>query len=122
MQLDPLLIKQVLNNLINNSAVAYGDQSGVIKISGQIEPDNFVLSITDSAGGISPENREKIFTPFFSTRADGTGLGLPLVKKIIEIHNGMIRVEPNGTDGTTFIISLPLGIKSESASAIKIQN
>ena len=121
-QLDPLLIKQVLNNLINNSAVAYGDQSGEINISGKFESEHFILSITDSAGGIAPDIREKIFTPFFSTRADGTGLGLPLVKKIIEIHNGLIRVEPNGADGTTFVISLPLGFKSESVPAIKIQN
>jgi two-component system sensor histidine kinase PilS (NtrC family) len=65
------------------------------------------ISISDSGSGISSQEKEKIFEPFFTTKETGTGLGLSIVHKIIENHNGMIKVESKAGKGSTFIIFLP---------------
>jgi two-component system sensor histidine kinase PilS (NtrC family) len=65
------------------------------------------ISISDSGIGIAPEEREKIFEPFFTTKESGTGLGLSIVHKIIENHNGVIKVESEVGKGSTFTIFLP---------------
>jgi signal transduction histidine kinase len=66
------------------------------------------VSISDSGRGISPHEKEKIFEPFYTTKDRGTGLGLSIVHKIIENHNGAIKVESEPGKGTTFTIFLPL--------------
>jgi signal transduction histidine kinase len=63
--------------------------------------------IADTGRGIPQEELARIFDPFFSTKDEGVGLGLSLVHKIIENHNGRIRVSSNPGNGTTFVISLP---------------
>jgi signal transduction histidine kinase len=68
---------------------------------------NFGLQIKDNGIGIAPENLEKLFTPFFTTKEKGTGLGLSIVHKIIEDHRGTIDVESQVGVGTTFNIHLP---------------
>jgi signal transduction histidine kinase len=65
------------------------------------------ISIVDSGKGIAPEEKEKIFEPFFTTKDNGTGLGLSIVHKIIENHNGLIKVESELGRGSTFSIFLP---------------
>jgi signal transduction histidine kinase len=65
------------------------------------------ISIADSGQGIPPEEKEKIFEPFFTTKEGGTGLGLSIVHKIIENHNGVIKVESDVGKGSTFTIFLP---------------
>jgi signal transduction histidine kinase len=70
--------------------------------------------ITDTGEGIPPEKLSRIFDPFFSTKDDGVGLGLSLVHKIIENHNGQIRVSSKPGVGTTFIVSLPVVKTAES--------
>ena len=66
-----------------------------------------VLCIRDTGLGMDDEVREKLFTPFFTTKEDGTGLGLVTSKKIIEAHSGHIRVESQPGTGTSFFISIP---------------
>jgi two-component system sensor histidine kinase PilS (NtrC family) len=65
------------------------------------------ISIADSGGGIPPEEKEKIFEPFFTTKEGGTGLGLSIVHKIIENHNGVIKVESEVGKGSTFTLFIP---------------
>jgi signal transduction histidine kinase len=65
------------------------------------------ISITDSGEGIPPKEKEKIFEPFFTTKERGTGLGLSIVHKIVENHNGVIKVESEIGKGSTFTIFLP---------------
>jgi signal transduction histidine kinase len=65
------------------------------------------IVISDTGEGIAPELLPRIFDPFFSTKDDGVGLGLSLVHKIVENHNGRIRVSSTPGMGTTFVISLP---------------
>jgi signal transduction histidine kinase len=104
-------LSQVWTNLIHNSVQAM-EGSGEIRI--QIEKDenpNFVkVSIHDTGKGIQPENRDKIFDPFFTTkmRGEGTGLGLGIVKKIIEKHHGEINFQSEVGIGTTFSVRLPV--------------
>jgi signal transduction histidine kinase len=65
------------------------------------------ISITDSGNGITGQEKEKIFEPFFTTKENGTGLGLSIVHKIIENHNGVIKVESELGKGSTFTVFLP---------------
>ena len=67
-----------------------------------------VIEVIDQGGGIPKDRQEEIFTPFVTTKKEGTGLGLPIVKKVIEAHAGSIRVERNRDKGVTFQIFLPL--------------
>ncbi len=67
------------------------------------------ISITDSGNGIPPQEKEKIFEPFFTTKERGTGLGLSIVHKIVESHNGLIKVESEMGKGSTFTIYMPAG-------------
>jgi signal transduction histidine kinase len=65
------------------------------------------ISITDSGNGIPSQEREKIFEPFFTTKENGSGLGLSIVHKIVENHNGSIKVESEVGKGSTFTVFLP---------------
>jgi hypothetical protein len=64
--------------------------------------------ITDSGKGIAPEELDRIFVPFHTTKTQGTGLGLPICRQLMEQHNGTIGVESRLGEGTTFIIELPV--------------
>lgn len=99
-------MKQVLINLVKNALEAT-DSGGVITISTAAWEDQVRLSVTDTGKGIQPEIMPQIFNPFFTTKKTGTGLGLAVINKIIEDHNGAITVESSKDRGTTFTISLP---------------
>ena len=70
--------------------------------------DQIQISISDSGKGIDEDLIESVFEPFFTTKPKGTGLGLPITKRLIEQHNGVIRITNNDAGGTTFIITLPV--------------
>ena len=112
MELPPTLvnqdeIRQVFINIINNAWQAM-PEGGTIKIRSYVGEEMAQVEITDTGCGISPENMRKLFTPFFSTKTKGTGLGLAAVQRILERHKGRIKVRSRLGQGTTFIISLPL--------------
>ena len=67
-----------------------------------------LLEVADNGCGLAPEVRERIFEPYFSTKKEGTGLGLHIVNAIVADHRGNIRVRPNEPKGTRFIIELPV--------------
>lgn len=69
----------------------------------------YVVGIEDTGCGISQEDLSKIFNPFFSSKEKGSGLGLPIVRNIIEGHKGTIRIESGEGSGTKVIIELPMG-------------
>jgi two-component system sensor histidine kinase PilS (NtrC family) len=112
---DQQLIKQVLLNLISNSANACSTSSNaIIKIIAQEKTlqkdgiDTIMLQVTDNGSGIEEKVRKEIFEPFFTTRENGTGLGLAIVKQIVESHGGMIDVQNGKKQGAIFTITLPL--------------
>jgi len=104
---NPDEIRQVLINLINNAWQAM-PEGGTLKVRTYPQEGMAQAEVTDTGCGISPENMKKLFTPFFSTKTKGTGLGLAAVQRTVERHNGKIRVRSQVGQGTTFIVSLPL--------------
>jgi len=113
--IDPMQMKRVLINLIDNALEALSDQTGkALAISGDLARDGTMVRLTleDTGRGITPEDRERLFTPYFSTRKDGTGLGLSIVSRIIADHGGYIGAEPNPPRGTRFVIELPVCLES----------
>jgi two-component system sensor histidine kinase PilS (NtrC family) len=119
---DPDQMKQVFWNLLINAAqsmsnggeiqvqVGKGNARGVtnLPLPSQVREKEWAkISIVDSGKGIAQEEKEKIFEPFFTTKENGTGLGLSIVHKIIENHNGLIKVESELGKGSTFTIFLP---------------
>jgi signal transduction histidine kinase len=113
MNIDSDQMMQVLINLEKNAIEAM-PQGGKLTLKVYENEEDLIIDIIDNGTGISPENMDKIFTPFFTTKevGKGTGLGLPLIYGIIKMHNGKIDVESNidtivGDTGTTFKISIP---------------
>jgi len=106
-------IQQVLINLLTNASDAIKTQ-GKITIRTYLEQslrrtegEFVVVSIEDNGIGIPAEDMQKIFNPFFTRKADGTGLGLPITQRILHQHNGVIDVESVYGSGTVFYIKLP---------------
>ena len=105
---DPNQLKQVFVNLITNAVQAMEPEGGTITVSTEAV-DGFVrASLADDGPGIPAESLAKVFDPFFSTRDDGTGLGLTIVHRIVDEHDGHIEVESTLGTGTTFHVFLPV--------------
>ena len=108
---DPEQLKRVVVNLVDNAAEAVqGSWSRTIQVQTQLgaAPETVELRVSDSGPGISPEDKERLFLPYFSTKNRGTGLGLAIVSRIIGEHGGSIRVEDNRPTGTRFIVEVPI--------------
>ncbi|HTZ82940.1 MAG TPA: ATP-binding protein [Candidatus Acidoferrales bacterium] len=100
-------IHQVLLNLLLNALQAI-DKNGRVAVTVEKQGANAVVEVTDDGRGIPPENLPNIFRPFFTTKGDGTGLGLSLARRIVENHQGRIDVTSTAGKGTTFAVVLPL--------------
>ena len=105
--IDPVQINQVLVNLYLNAKQAMRS-GGTLTISATARSDFVEVSIQDTGVGIRPENLDKIFNPFFTTRKEGIGLGLAIVSRILEQHKSQIFVESEPGNGTKFIIRFPM--------------
>lgn len=106
MMLDQVKIRQMLLNLLKNAWEAVPVPGGKITVSASPKASGIAISIQDNGCGISPEQQATIFQPFFTTKESGTGLGLPVVKQIVEAHNGSVSVESSPDHGTVFHIFL----------------
>lgn len=107
---DELLLRRALLNLALN-AVQSMPQGGLLRVEVRHapgEPEGVEVRFTDSGPGIAPELRARVFEPFFTTRAGGTGLGLALVQRIVSAHAGRVEVECPPSGGTAFRVWLPL--------------
>ncbi len=104
-------IEQILVNLMVNAVDAIGDQRGTITMRTRLDAltSRVVCEVADSGCGIPPEQLDKIFLPFFTTKAEdrGTGLGLPVAREIVESYGGALVVQSVVGEGTTFTFSLP---------------
>jgi len=103
---DAELLKIAFANLLVNGAHAM-EGEGVISVSIEALAASCRIAFQDAGPGIPPENREKIFTPFFTTKSKGTGLGLPTVKRLVDAHGGRIEIECPAGGGTVVILHLP---------------
>jgi signal transduction histidine kinase len=104
---DPDLIIRAIGNVIKNAFEANGD-NGVVQVTATCLADAWVMEIADDGQGIAPENVDKIFTPFFTTRAKGAGLGLAYALQAIEAHGGGISVHNRAEGGALFRVQIPL--------------
>lgn len=104
---DAELLKIITQNLLLNSAHAM-DGRGAVEVTVSVEGNGCTISVADTGPGIPGDVREKLFTPFFTTKARGTGLGLSTAKRLIEAHGGTIAITCPPTGGTTVILRLPL--------------
>ena len=80
------------------------------------------ITVSDTGHGVTPEVKEKLFLPYFSTKKRGTGLGLAIVSRIVEDHHGSIRVEENSPIGTRFIVELPVASTVAASDAPSVQH
>jgi len=105
---DPAWIERALLNLLKNAVQA--DPSGKVCLSWKSEQDEVIFYVDDNGPGVDQENRSRIFEPFFTTRpvGDGTGLGLSLVHRLVEEHQGRIQIRRNESGGAQFQVNLPV--------------
>ncbi len=118
-ELDREQIKRVLINLLDNAVAAVAEK-GEIRLATSYDRSREVvcLEVSDDGCGLAPDIKSKIFEPYFSTKENGTGLGLTIVSQIVEDHRGYVRVRPNEPRGTRFTIELPV---HEPVAAADIQ-
>jgi PAS domain S-box-containing protein len=117
--LDPDQIKRVVVNLVDNAAEAMRDQPlRRLWITTQaVTLDSVELCVADTGCGVSAEDRERLFLPYFSTKGRGTGLGLAIVSHILAEHGALIRVEDNEPAGARFVIEFAAPVAEESPVA-----
>jgi two-component system nitrogen regulation sensor histidine kinase NtrY len=114
--LDREQMRRVLTNLIDNAVAALSEEEGDGPVDGAVELrtvhdtplETVRLEVADTGAGIRPEDRRRIFEPYFSTKRHGTGLGLAIVSRIVADHRGYIRVHENRPRGTRVIVELPV--------------
>jgi signal transduction histidine kinase len=109
-------IHQLLLNLLLNALQAI-DLDGKIKVSVRQHGTAAVVEVSDNGRGIAPDHLPNIFRPFYTTKGDGTGLGLSLARRIVEDHHGRIDVTSGVGQGTTFAVVLPLQKATAPVSA-----
>jgi signal transduction histidine kinase len=109
-------IHQVLLNLLLNALQAI-DGKGEITVRLRLQGAAAVVDVTDTGRGIPTEHLPNIFRPFYTTKADGTGLGLSLARRIVEDHQGKIEVTSTVGQGTTFSVMLPLQRRAPKTAA-----
>jgi signal transduction histidine kinase len=107
LQGDPGQMRQVFVNLLENAVQAVGE-SGSVSLMASVLPDAVELVLEDSGPGVSEPIRRRLFEPLMTTKARGIGLGLPLVKRILERHGGSIAYVPREGAGARFVLRLPL--------------
>jgi len=108
---DPVMIEQILVNLVRNGMDAMADlppEQRQVLIQTRQRNHMLEVRVTDRGCGIDPETAARLFQPFFTTKAEGMGMGLNICRSIAELHHGRLTFEPNPSGGTIFILTLPI--------------
>jgi two-component system sensor histidine kinase DctS len=112
---DPILLEQVLANLVRNGIEAMAAnperRTPELIITLAAQEDSQVIEVIDNGGGIEPGIVDRLFDPFTSTKPDGMGIGLNICRSIIELHRGQLRHRPNPQGGTIFTVVLPADLE-----------
>jgi two-component system nitrogen regulation sensor histidine kinase NtrY len=110
----------VLINLLDNAVAAVGGE-GEVQLATAYDRTRGVvtLEVADNGCGLAADIRTKIFEPYFSTKENGTGLGLTIVSQIIEDHRGYIRAWPNEPAGTRFTIEFPVSAEASAEEVVR---
>ncbi len=117
--IDPTLMRRALANLIENASQALTEEGKNLRerritVGSDITAGWLEIFVADTGIGIAPDILPKVFEPLFSTRAFGTGLGLAVVKQVVEQHHGKITIESKPGHGTRVAILLPLDLPASS--------
>jgi signal transduction histidine kinase len=105
---DREMLLRVINNLITNGIQAIPvNRIGKIKVLLVADKETITIEVRDNGTGIPEEQLSTVFEPYFTTKSTGTGLGLAMVKQIVEGHNGTIRVKETDSNGTTMELRFP---------------
>ena len=115
LEADPDHLKRAILNLVDNAVEAVGGAGDVGVDVAPSHGGRVRIVVTDTGPGITPEDKEKLFTPYFSTKVTGMGLGLPIVHEIVQEHGGTIHVEDNDPRGSRFIIEVPVSLATVEA-------
>jgi two-component system nitrogen regulation sensor histidine kinase NtrY len=107
--IDKEQMKRAVINLMDN-AVAAVSEDGIVTVRTHFDQELSMafVEVADNGRGINPEDRDRLFEPYFSRRPGGTGLGLTIVSTIVSDHNGFVRLRENPERGVTFVIELPV--------------
>ncbi len=115
LKMDPERLTQALINIMKNGMQAMG-QGGVLRVETKLLRDRVEITISDSGSGIAPEQMEKIFNYYYTTKEKGVGLGLPIAHRIIEAHGGQLKIESRVGTGTKVTVTLPVERKNAVGS------
>jgi nitrogen fixation/metabolism regulation signal transduction histidine kinase len=108
---DAELLHRAISNLVLNAADAM-PQGGTLTLRSHDEGGKVVIEVADTGAGLTPEECERIFTPYYTSKQHGTGLGLAIVQSVVSDHGGRIHVQSTPGRGTTFVIELPRNVES----------
>jgi signal transduction histidine kinase len=106
-RMDPERLTQALINIMKNGMQAMGP-GGILRVEGRLLRDRVEVTISDSGSGIPPDQMEKIFNYYYTTKENGVGLGLPIAHRIIEAHEGQLKIESRVGAGTKVSVTLPV--------------
>ena len=93
---------------MGNNAIEASNRGEMVEVRAEASKNRFVIRIKDYGGGMDSEMLENVFIPFYTKKSSGTGLGMAIAKKIIEAHQGSIRIDSREHSGTEVIVDLPL--------------
>jgi signal transduction histidine kinase len=113
LHVDPELLHRALSNLVLNAMDAMPD-GGTLTLSAKPLAHQIEIRVSDTGEGLTPEECERLFTPYYTTKQHGTGLGLAIVQSVIADHAGTIAVESRPSGGATFVITLPKDIEAHA--------
>jgi signal transduction histidine kinase len=106
---DAELLHRAISNLVLNAMDAM-PQGGTLRLRTRQEAGKVLIEVEDTGAGMTADERERIFTPYYTSKAQGTGLGLAIVQSVVSDHGGTVRVQSEAGRGTTFVIELPAGV------------
>jgi len=104
---DPIKLRQAFLNIVRNAIEAIGSD-GELTIASRLAGDQIEIEVTDTGKGMTPDELDQLFTPFFTTKHRGTGLGVAYTQQVVLEHNGEIRCDSTTGQGTTFVVTLPV--------------
>ena len=110
---DADLVKQAVLNIVINGVQAMGDQGGTLKITARKTESAALLEISDTGPGIPKDIQDKIFNLYFTTKKAGSGIGLAMTYRVLQLHNGALEFETEANKGTTFRLQVPLQQRGE---------
>ncbi|MHC1724905.1 MAG: PAS domain-containing sensor histidine kinase [Syntrophobacteraceae bacterium] len=112
---DPMRMKQAIENLLMN-AIQASPEGSAVSIRTHCGRRGLIVEVIDSGPGLPKEKREEVFSPFYTTKKEGTGLGLPIVRKIVDAHGGKVRIIDNKGQGLIFRIEIPIPFSEDRAN------